>query len=268
MLKTGKAKNLDTVVFISNTVDNKKNPLSHDERRRIITKTFPGLTIGPATIRTPNDVLTWAKTEGYRKVFFVVGADRRPEFKALIDGWVDGADPKHTVDVRLMALSRNAARVSGSIARRRAIAGNLEGFQSLVMSGVADETAAARIMKIIKSRLSQVTTEINTRMKTFREWLNEAPDDVPEPEESTQSGMGGPADGVAPPDDAPTEDGAALDAPEDTPETELPLNSPANSGRVPSDTPDQQAQLVIHPSQRLKKTMVANLKMLRQRNAT
>ena len=273
IVTTAKRTNLSAVVFLSNTEDTKENPLTHAERSRIITKSVSGVTIGPVVIRTPNEMLTWAKKQGYAKVFFAAGSDRRSDFQQLIDSWSREVDLTHDVDVRLISVPRDESKGSGSVAREYAKAGKLAAFQSVIMSGAADTTTATRLMKLIRRRLTPITAELHIRMKTFAEWLQEAEGDpdskttqggVSDPG-TTQGGMGGPADGEPPAGDEDVPDEDSLDAPEEK-ETG-PYNTTAHLGRVPSDTPQQQARLVIHPTQRMKHTMKTNLQMWKQRNA-
>ncbi len=138
------------VLFLSNTQDTKKNPLTHDEKAKAVLAAAPSLIIGPKTAKSPIDALNWAKTNGYTAITLVVGTDRREKFGSLINSWKKYEDPDNKLLVKVAvadAGTRNS--ISGTAARQLALSGNLAGFTKMVIA----PTMAKDLMQKIQSRL-------------------------------------------------------------------------------------------------------------------
>ena len=61
----------DVAVFVSQTEDN-KNPIPYAEKVKVIRKSVPRIIIGPKTVRTPAEALTWAFDRGYQDIRLLV----------------------------------------------------------------------------------------------------------------------------------------------------------------------------------------------------
>lgn len=241
----------DVVVYISPTTGDKNNPLTHEERRRIIVSQFPTLDVGASSVRTPYEMLAAAERQKYEDVTIFVGSDRTKEFEAIADTW--NAANRGEMLVRVKGLRRNPNENDAGSAREAAVAGDVKTFTRIAMAS----TEIAPTMRRIAQRIKPSLRELHTTMKTFQQWLVEA-DERPTPPPSTQSGMGGPADGEAPADDPLTDDGGEDTMTPPTPEPPQAFNTTTDDGRVASDTPNHQVKMVLHPQQQLKTRMRRN----------
>ena len=104
---TGHGKLLDTLsasagrnpyrVYLTQTVDGKKNPIPYKDKVKFARKMFPKHArniLLSNNIKTVYDVLTQLYNEGFRKIVMVVGSDRVNEFNAIINNY-NGKKAKH-----------------------------------------------------------------------------------------------------------------------------------------------------------------------------
>lgn len=92
--KSGKS---DYKVYVSQTQDKKKNPLSYSDKVKHVRKMFPKHArnvIVDKNVKTPIDVLVALYDQGYRKVTMVVGDDRVASFDALFHQY-NGEKARH-----------------------------------------------------------------------------------------------------------------------------------------------------------------------------
>ena len=92
--KSGKA---DYKVFISQTQDKKKNPLSYNDKVKHARKMFPKHArsiIVNKKVKTPIDALVALYDQGYKNVTMVVGSDRVTQFSTLFDQY-NGVKARH-----------------------------------------------------------------------------------------------------------------------------------------------------------------------------
>lgn len=74
------------VVFLSRSVDKKKNPLPFDVKIRFARKFFPEVTfIDDPNIKTPINAFTWIANEGFKEVYFLAGSDRLAGYKEIAE---------------------------------------------------------------------------------------------------------------------------------------------------------------------------------------
>lgn len=103
---TGHLKLLDAVkknadgkyfVFASPSSDRKKNPLEYEDKIKFMRKMFPkharNIVLDPK-LRTVFDVLVYLFDKGYTDINMVVGSDRVPEFKTLVNKY-NGVKARH-----------------------------------------------------------------------------------------------------------------------------------------------------------------------------
>ena len=84
-------------IYLSQTADKKKNPLSYSDKVKHVRKMFPkharSVMINK-TVKTAIDAMTALYNEGFRKVVFVVGSDRVREFDVLLNKY-NGKKSRH-----------------------------------------------------------------------------------------------------------------------------------------------------------------------------
>ena len=84
-------------IFLSQSQDPKKNPLSYTDKIKSIRKMFPkharNIMISKNT-KTAMDVLTNLYNQGFRKVVMIVGSDRVIEFETLLNNY-NGKESRH-----------------------------------------------------------------------------------------------------------------------------------------------------------------------------
>lgn len=75
------------VVFLSRSVDTKKNPLSFESRKNYCSKMFSSKLkfVDDSMIRSPIDAFRWIATQGYTKVFMLAGGDRVEKYSDLVE---------------------------------------------------------------------------------------------------------------------------------------------------------------------------------------
>lgn len=72
-------------VFMSQTQDSKKNPLSFSEKLKFMKQAFKGIKISTdKKLKSPFDVLEMLSDGGYKDVTMVVGSDRVDNFKGQV----------------------------------------------------------------------------------------------------------------------------------------------------------------------------------------
>jgi len=273
----GSRTDADTIVFLSNTQD-EKNPLTRQEKARYIKRSIPELVIGPAEVRNPAAMLTWAKQTGYERVIMLAGDDRLEGYNRLVASWGKNETPPK-MPVKVVALSRighmDAVRVSGTAARAMARRGDVAGLQNILISGAATPVIAAEIVKKLQRRLG-VQERANMVIKGFRSWLLSEAEGDPPPGTKMKNQDRDPKDTKLP--DEPPKEGeqnppspptGPPPAPKPKPPIPpFPVDATEDDGRVGADRPENQAKLVIHPPVRMKTGMINKLKMIQQQNAT
>lgn len=227
----------DVAVFVSHTQD-KKNPLSYEDKVSVIRRSVPGLIVGPPTVRTPAEALTWALDRGYRNITLLVGEDRQAGFEKMAGSWQKVEDPKQHAVVRVEALPRegamSASKVSGTVARQYAQKGQLANLKKILISGAQQDAIAKRFMKIIQDRLGALKEMFMTKRRPLTEADEDQINRVVGNLVSDSSWLHS--------DDEPF----------------VTIDEPDNDGdidpndRVPEDTPNNKSVVVIHPSRRLK----------------
>ena len=125
----------DYYIFVSQTQDSKKNPLSYIQKIQFLRALFPNQAshiVENASLRTIIDVAKWLNQKGYTSVTFVAGSDRLEDFKKLLTQY-NGQDYKFTNIDFVSSGDRDPDAdgiegISASAARSAATKGDLEGF--------------------------------------------------------------------------------------------------------------------------------------------
>ena len=125
-------------VFVSPTQDNKKNPLSREQKIAIIDAQFPEMAdriINDTSIRTIIDVMKFLETAGHKNVTMVAGSDRVSAFEDLLNKYNGKEYTFDTINV-VSAGTRDPDAdtlegVSASKAREAAVQGDFDGFATM-----------------------------------------------------------------------------------------------------------------------------------------
>ena len=125
-------------VFVSPTPDNKKNPLSRNQKIAIIDAQFPEMAdriINDTSIRTIIDVMKFLETAGHKNVTMVAGSDRVSAFEDLLNKYNGKEYTFDTINV-VSAGTRDPDAdtlegVSASKAREAAVQGDFDGFATM-----------------------------------------------------------------------------------------------------------------------------------------
>jgi nicotinic acid mononucleotide adenylyltransferase len=125
-------------VFVSPTQDNKKNPLSRDQKIAIINAQFPDMAdriINDTSIRTIIDVMKFLETAGHKNVTRVAGSDRVNAFEDLLNKY-NGKEYSFDTTLIVSAGARDPDAdtlegVSASKAREAAVQGDFDGFATM-----------------------------------------------------------------------------------------------------------------------------------------
>ena len=239
----------DVAVFVSQTEDN-KNPIPYAEKVKVIRKSVPRIIIGPKTVRTPAEALTWAFERGYQDIRLLVGDDRLSGFEKMAGSWQKAEDPKKRAVVRVEALPRTgsmaASKVSGTVARRYAQVGDVKRLKNILISGAQDDTTVKHFITLIQRRLGKLKEMVMPK-NSLREDNDAQVNRVMERLLADSSWL---SDDTTSPE---------LD-------TELPTIVPDNhgvfdpDGRVPEDTEDNKSILVLYPGRRVKYDMINKVK--------
>jgi hypothetical protein len=137
----------DYFIFVSQTQDAKKNPLSYETKVKFIKALFPeqaSHVVYSPELKTIMQVAEWLYNAGYRAVTFAAGSDRLDSFKKLLTDYngKEGGNVYYKFDSINFVSSGDrdpdadgVAGVSASSAREAASQGNLEAFAQATGAG-------------------------------------------------------------------------------------------------------------------------------------
>jgi hypothetical protein len=143
--------NATPFIFVSRTQDSKKNPLTSSQKIRYLGLGIPHakkFIINDKSVRTPFEALKHVELLGYSDIIFVVGDDRKVEFKKSITPYLNHPDPNKSFNLQsfkiVSAGSRDADSdgvegMSASKMRDAAIKNNYKLFKSGVPSNLSDK---------------------------------------------------------------------------------------------------------------------------------
>jgi hypothetical protein len=166
VIKLAKSTHSDAKVFVSRTVNNKKDPLTPQEKIRFLNKMFPGqkklFDVPP--ISNPSMVGVLKSLSGkYDTVHIVLGDDRVSEIKAFVDKY-NGTDynyDKIEVHSRHSIVNTRVGDLDGvhaSDIRKWAQAGNFAKVRDAMSEHLTDADVK-QMVRIIQSRLGKTMTE-------------------------------------------------------------------------------------------------------------
>lgn len=144
----------DYVIYVSKTQDNKKNPLTIQQKMSYLTKMFPGTNFVACddSIRTPIEAVK-ALSQRYKNLVMIAGSDRVPSFTDLLNRY-NGQDYQFdNIDVISSGErdpdSDDLAGVSGTKVRQAALDGDYETVRAAVPDTVSDALVQQLIADII-----------------------------------------------------------------------------------------------------------------------
>ena len=137
------------LIFLTHTQNNKKDPLSFQEKQAYITSQVndPNLQIGSADVRTLIQALQKIQAQGRTRVIMVAGDDRVMEFQKFLNQYNGNPDKQGNIpykfdDVQVVSAGQrdpdadDVEGVSASKARDWALKGQEHEFSKIVMGGV------------------------------------------------------------------------------------------------------------------------------------
>jgi hypothetical protein len=171
----------DAEVYLSHTQNNKKDPLTYDQKIRFAQKAF-GRMVVQSKSKTVFDILKEFDKRGYSDVVMVVGSDRVQEFDKLLNKY-NGKDYKFDSITVVSAGERDpdATGVEGmSASKLRAVAkeGDFKTFKTGLPKGLNDKDAKEifdTINTVIKESLEEAPLSLSQRLARGRQMKRLAP---------------------------------------------------------------------------------------------
>jgi phosphopantetheine adenylyltransferase len=137
--KYAKTLNMKPQIYTSLTQDSKKNPLSFDEKVKVLKAVFPDIYVSDdKSIKTPFDVLQKLSDDGYKRVRMFVGADRVKTFKTQMQKYIP--DKYHFDDFDVLSIER-VFGISGTKMREFVQKDDFKSFKSYLPKKINDKLA-------------------------------------------------------------------------------------------------------------------------------
>ena len=103
LLSTANSTNSTPFLFLSQTQDSRKNPLSSKDKEKYISLGVPKISkniVNDSSIKTPFDAIKLLEHMGYTDIVMVVGQDRVGEFKKVIGKYLNHPDPLKSLNLQ------------------------------------------------------------------------------------------------------------------------------------------------------------------------
>ena len=155
-------------IFLTHTQNNKKDPLSFQEKQAYITSQIndPNLQIGSADVRTLIQALQKIEAQGRTRVIMVAGDDRVMEFQQFLNQYNGNPDKAGNIpykfdDVQVVSAGQrdpdadDIAGVSASKAREWALKGQEHEFSKIVMGGDAGKVLYDKIQDALGVQVAE-----------------------------------------------------------------------------------------------------------------
>lgn len=165
MEKFAKSKNADMSIFMSHTKDNKDNPLTWSEKVQFVERSFPKLAkyiSRDSKLKNIFAILSYLiKEMGYKKIYFLVGADRYEDFLSTFRRYRKNYDIK---DFYVVKVGSRDGQPSGTEIRKAAEEGNLEKFDDMMKPTQHTKSSTRKFYdelhkRLAKSRKNENVTE-------------------------------------------------------------------------------------------------------------
>ena len=168
-------------IFLTHTQNNKKDPLSFQEKQAYIRSqiTDPNLEIGDPAVKTIIQALQKIQSQGRTRVIMIAGDDRVMEFQKLLNQYNGNPDQQGNIpykfdDIQVVSAGQrdpdadDITGVSASKARELAMKGQEQEFSRMVMGGEKGKVLYDRI----QDRFGKEVDENNKKL------YNEAMEDA------------------------------------------------------------------------------------------
>jgi len=145
MINDAKKSKADPFIVITHTQDKKKNPLTIEEKKKILSTMYPNVPVLATSKNEPNPkyIVKKLKEKKYTNIAMMVGSDRAKSF-----GWVG-------IPVLSGGKRNNSSGASGmsaTKAREAAVIGNINVFRKSVDPKLSNNNVE-NLMKTIKNRM-------------------------------------------------------------------------------------------------------------------
>lgn len=171
----------DPFVFVSQSQDNKKNPLSFKDKTKFLKRALGSRGYMIQTnkkIRTPFEALEFLLNQGYERIIFVVGSDRVSEFKRNMGRYIKSNFEDVTFEVESAGErdpdASDVSGISGSKMRSFAQNNDFKSFSKGLISGLNNRDAK-EVFSLVQNALgvNELYTTPREPMKSFKEYLTE-----------------------------------------------------------------------------------------------
>jgi len=155
-------------IFLTHTQNNKKDPLSFQEKQAYITSQVndPNLQIGSADVKTIIQALQKIQAQGRTRVIMIAGDDRVMEFQKFLNQYNGNPDKQGNIpykfdDVQVVSAGQrdpdadDIAGVSASKARDWALKGQEHEFSKIVMGGDAGKVLYDKIQDALGVQVAE-----------------------------------------------------------------------------------------------------------------
>jgi hypothetical protein len=146
------------LVYLSPTVDTKRNPLTYEARLRLLRMMFPVMNfIDDPRIKHPFDAVCNMGRRGFEDIIIVAGDDRISKYKDFVN-YIDHPNPEKRIHfvktISFVSLgtrdpdAEDITGVSATKARELARIGDYEGFKAMVPSTFKEEITEQLYMDV------------------------------------------------------------------------------------------------------------------------
>ena len=156
LIRTAKDKLAEHMVYLSQTTDTKKNPLTWREKIRVAEQAFPGIKLNKCEeIKTPFQALESLCESGFKDITFVVGEDRVPQFKAMEKYAIEwGASSFKIISAgNRNVLAEGVEGVSASQARQYVIEGKFDSFTQVLPKRLRAQHISNQLYTKLRARM-------------------------------------------------------------------------------------------------------------------
>jgi hypothetical protein len=163
LIDTANKNNADGFIVPTHTQDNKKNPLTYEEKVLLLQSMIGDNVNILSSGKTLMSMLHDLQAKGYTNIIHIAGSDRIPDFKTLIAAYNGKPDKTGNVPFEFKTYSfesagdrdpdsENVEGMSASKLRQLAVEGDIKGFKQ-GMSNKLSDTLKEKAYKIIRERI-------------------------------------------------------------------------------------------------------------------
>ena len=148
--KEGKRQRADSCIYTSWSVNEKKNPLSTQDKiyfmRKVVNKSTR--VSDDASLKNTQQIAKDLIAKGYTKLILVVGADRLKDFEAMKKQVLEFSDDKCSLDVVSFSGKKRVGNYSGTRSRQLAKDNDFDGFFADLPSKINKKDAMEMFDKV------------------------------------------------------------------------------------------------------------------------